>query len=332
MKQTLLIDGNSVGYGAHHATKLTVGRMQVQAVYGFVKSLRTLANKFTNSKFVVLWDGRAQWRYDLYPGYKGNRNSDDPIKIADKAAYKSQVPAIQKLVSSLGITQILPELNEADDFAGILSKKLPGYITLVSGDQDWLQLVNDRVSWFDPIRDIDVNTNSFLKFTGYTTPAEFLEGKILQGDTSDTITGVGGIGKDGAPLFVAQFKSIAEFHRQCDSGEFKPTKKAHLSLWKGTSELNQDDWLAANPCPTPDDPKLLKKHLKQYSGQGRLLEVRNRKLMDLSAVPPIDRSTWVNHPGEYNPTRFKALCERLNFQSVLRELDTYTNHFKKEAP
>lgn len=296
---TLIIDGNSLGHAAHNATKLTVGEMQTQAIYGMVKSCKLLAEKYPGWNQLVLWDGKAEWRKALYPEYKSNRKAKDEKQEAHKAAYKAQSPFVRKALQLIGIRQILVTSLEADDMAGILVKRATNNIVLVSGDRDWLQLVRPNVIWFDPIRDYRVGVGNFTEFTGYFTPREFLEGKALMGDTSDCIPGVGGIGEKGAPEFMAQFKSVENFFKQVDDGSFVPKKKAHQNL---------------------------------ASEEGRAAFKRNLRLMNLLDVPnPIKEDTQVTVPT-YNEAGFRLLCEKLAFMSILRDFDNFMTPFRALQP
>ncbi len=57
-------------------------------------------------------------------------------------------------------------------------------VKLITGDKDWLQMVQSGVVWFDPIRDRECNMPNFFEFTGYRTPEQFLDGKALMGDSA----------------------------------------------------------------------------------------------------------------------------------------------------
>lgn len=299
MSKTLIIDGNSIGYAAHHATKLSSGDLQTQAVFGFIKTMRELRGTYRDFTIIVLWDGRAQWRFDLTPEYKSNRDND-PKKVAVKEAYAEQRPYISRALNSLGIRQMTASSHEADDLAGLLVSRLtqmPGNeIVLITGDQDWVQLVRPGVTWRDLRDDSRVITldNLFNK-TGYKTPYGFLEGKCLHGDSSDCISGVGGIGEKGAPEFIAEFGSVRQFWNRCDSGDFKPTKKAHIRL-----------------C----------------SAEGRALFGRNLRMMQLLRVAPPAKSATKIEPGKFDKGAFQDLCGELAFGSILRNVDAFCNAFE----
>jgi DNA polymerase-1 len=336
-KHTLIVDINAVGYSWQQVTKLTSGGMETQAAYGVLKTMRELRMVYPKFTPLILWDGRAQWRYDMYPDYKSNRTST-PEKIAMKAAYAKQKPFIEQLLSSLGIRQLTAFKHEADDMAGHFVRKLSAdpehRIGLITGDGDWIQLVRKNVFWRD-MRDDSrlVTATNFYEYTGCKTPLEFLERKCLTGDTSDVISPVGGFGADGAPLFIAEHGSVREFWRKCDAGEHIPKNKAEQRLWKGRCEHDRDAWADLYPPDdgTPDHEKRRKKHVSNWPGQGRDIFARNFKLMQLLKIDPPRREDLKVDPGAFDKAKFEGLCGELAFMSILKNLDEFTNHFKPQG-
>lgn len=333
---TLLIDGNSMGYAAQQATKLTSGGMETQAAFGMIRGLRELRMTHSDYTPFVLWDGRAQWRFDLYPQYKGSRNST-PEQVAMKEAYTKQKPYIAQLLRHLGVRQLTVTTAEADDMAGYFAKQLssvPGSkVGLITGDEDWMQLIrgpssaSGEVWWKDPRSDAKfVNHKNFYDKTGCKSPFAFLETKVLMGDGSDEITGVGGIGEKGAPEFIAEFGSVREFWRRCDSGEFAPRLKAHQRLYAGTCPLDIDQWMA-NFEGDSADAKAMKKYKDSWPGQGRSIYKRNFQLMQLLKVAAPQKADVQLDVGKFDKEAFAKVCQELAFASVLRNLDEFTNHF-----
>lgn len=325
---TLIIDGNSIGHANHNATKLTVGDLETQAIFGVVKSIHALMQRHPGWNPLMLWDGRAQWRFDLYPEYKGNREATDAKQQAHKDSYKKQVPFIRKALQLMGVRQMLVESAEADDMGGLMTKKLADRgipVKLVTGDKDWLQLVRRGVTWFDPIRDRACNLTNFFEFTGYKTPEAFLDGKALMGDGSDHIGGVGGIGEKGAPEFLAEFGSVAAFYEQVDSGLFVPKKKAHVRLCGSIPLAKWEEGYDGDPS----DEKAKAKYMDKWPGEGRVIFQRNRKLMNLLDVPiPRSEDVVVIAPTP-DRERFRTLCEKLAFHSILRDIDAFLEPFKQ---
>lgn len=304
----IYIDGNGVGQAMHRATKLTYGGMQVQAIYGFARTLRDTRTAAPNAKIVVLWDGHAQHRFDLFPDYKvarTDKRASDPVEAANYEAYQKQKPIIYKMLSLLGIPQIRHPRLEADDLAGILSARAVASgarVLLTTGDTDWLQLVRPGVEWYDP-RDggKKITVQNFFQETSYEDGRAFLEGKALQGDTTDSIPPVGGIGGKGAAVLLAQYKSV--------QGLFDAVKGGHV----------------------PDAPRY-KKAFATFaaSEEARANFDRNMKLMNLidaRMVPMPEGSEPLVNNGSFNPESVQTLFGRLGFVSLLKDFPTWVQPF-----
>lgn len=307
MTPLILADSNALGHAYHNAMKLTVGDFQTQAIFGVIKAIQTYASVSPESSIFAFWDGEASFRKELLPEYKANRSealAADPEAMKRREAYRKQIPILKKGLELLGVPQILVPDREADDIAGAIvadTEPKGQKVTLITGDSDWLQLVGEHTSWIDPRGEgKKVTLENFLEMTGYHTPAEYLQGKCLVGDTADNIPGVGGIGAKGAPLLLAQFRSIKNFWVRCETGEYKPTKKAEISLWKGP---------------------------------GRNNFIRNLKLMKLRNPerPTLVEIARHTNPGKFQPDAFKALCERLAFMSILKNFDAFVKPFADRA-
>ncbi|WP_354734599.1 5'-3' exonuclease [Acinetobacter nosocomialis] len=336
----ILVDANSVGYAAHHAIKLYSGSMQTQAVFSFIKSMRELRQRYPEAGIIALWDGRAEWRYERAPNYKSTRRSDPKMEL-EHNAYKAQCPYIKRALKALGIKQMTSAIHEADDLAGILVQRLANdpnnRILLITGDRDWLQLVRPNVSWRD-LRDESrfIHWSNFYEKTGYKTPVAFLQGKALQGDTSDCIDGVGGIGEVNAVKILAEYGSVYEFWKQCDAG-LKPPTKALRSLYAGNSPFTKEEWesqfIYVEDSSLSDEQnekarkKALKAHMDAYVGQGRRLFLRNIELMQLLRPAPLQKEHLEIIKGEINPDDFTELCGELAFGSILKNVPNFMKPF-----
>lgn len=301
MTDTLIIDANAIGYAAHAGPKLRSGELETQAIFGFIKSMRGMKRYYPGYAPLVLWDGKADWRYTLLPEYKGNRTTD-PNRVKIKESYVQQRPHISKMLSALGVRQFTALKHEADDMAGYFVNQLTAgkpenRIAMVTGDVDWAQLVRPNVTWRDVRNEgRDIHMSNLMDQTGFATPYALLEGKCLQGDTSDCIPGVGGIGEKGAPEFLAEFGSVREFWRRVDSGELKPRYKSHLNL-----------------C----------------SAAGRMTFGRNFRLMQLMKVAPPAKQDVILDIGKFDRELFLDLCAEYGFNSILKDPDTFLRDFKE---
>lgn len=297
----LFIDGNAIGNAAHNGGRLNYGGMQVQAIFGFIKSMRVMLEEHTAARApVVLWDGRARWRFELFPDYKKSRQegNEKPADAERRQAYKEQRPFIQEAMKLLGVTQMQHANLEADDLAGFLCGQTNKQTLLVTGDQDWLQLVSRHISWHDPIRDRTVTYANFAEFTGCLDAQSFVQSKALQGDSSDEITGVGGLGEKRASEFLLEHNSVEYFWAKCDSGEYTPRLKRELNL---------------------------------QSPEGRAIFNRNMKLMDLRNAPRPDKDGLIITKGQFDRDGFADFCHRMGFLSITRDLDRFVSVFQERA-
>lgn len=306
-KHILIVDGNSIAHANHNATVLSVNGMQVQAIFGVLKSLRALLQATPGEKqLLVLWDGKAQFRLDMYAEYKGNREAMTPEQVTSKAAFKAQTPFIEKALSLLGVRQMRSPLLEADDLAGHLVPKLSAagtQVTMVTGDKDWIQLVDENVTWFDPIRNRKVTPANFLEFTGHFNANSFVQGKALEGDDSDNIDGIVGMGPKTAALFLAQWKDVENFFAAIERKEYTPAvRKSKKATSKHPEEL-------------------------LYSPEGYALFKRNVQLMDFKLSRKPEPGEVISTQTPADPAKFEHFCQRLAFASILREYTMFLKAF-----
>ncbi|MFA9261827.1 MAG: 5'-3' exonuclease H3TH domain-containing protein [Undibacterium sp.] len=310
MNRYLIIDGNNILHASNSMSKLTIGQTEVQAIFGFLRTIRRMVSVYATSVPIVLFDG-ASWRKMSYPEYKANREkSDTASSVKAKSASDSaklQLPAIIKALSLLGVTQVRAFNMEADDMAAILTDryvKRGDKITLVSGDKDWLQLVGSNVTWFDPIGDRKVSNVEDLKEKIGIDVADFkqfVEYKALCGDLGDNIPGVGGVGDKGAQEFLKQFGSFANFSNMCMTG-------------------------------TVDPATLPKKFRDLHDDEDKIIAfARNIKLMDLRTKSRPDPINLQVDRGEPNLAKFRALCERFMFKSFTKDLENWVSVFAAHA-
>jgi 5'-3' exonuclease len=303
----VVVDGNSIAHANHNANVLTVGTMQVQAIFGMLKSLRAILQGIPGEKrLITFWDGKAEFRKELFPEYKGNREAMTPEEEASKAAFQRQTPFIEKSLELLGVRQYRSPLLEADDLAGHIIPRLSAAgtkVTMISGDKDWIQLVDENVTWVDPIRARSVNMSNFLEFTGYFNSAAFVQGKALVGDNSDNINGIYKLGDVTAQMLLAEWKDMNLFFKAVDDGTYTPkTRKS-----KTAASLHPEQLLA--------------------SPEGRALFQRNVKLMDLRLSRKPAPGEMVIRDGKADIAAFELFCHRMAFRSILAEWGMFLKAF-----
>ncbi|MCR5685717.1 MAG: DNA polymerase I [Lachnospiraceae bacterium] len=219
------------------------------AVYGFWRTLLKILDTQHPSHIAVAWDlSRDTFRRRLYPEYKGNR-SDTQLPL------KEQFSTAQEMLKRAGVRQFMSREYEADDYCGTLSKlferEIP--VRIMTKDNDYLQLVSDRTNlWmihstakktdelykkYHLAKDDSVPERCFplnperVKAEFGVEPASIADLKALQGDSSDNIKGVPGVGPAGAVALIAHYGSIEALYDAMEGLDETALKKL-ASDWK----------------------------------------------------------------------------------------------------
>ncbi|WP_134645329.1 DNA polymerase I [Weissella cibaria] len=242
----LLIDGNSLAFRAFFALINQVDRfvnhegLHTNALVGFNNLLDGIVDPFKPDLALVAWDaGKTTFRTGKFDDYKGNRDKT-PQELVE------QFEPLRKMVALHGIKSYELLGYEADDIIGTTARmgEAAGYaVTIVTGDRDMTQLVSDDVSvWVTKkgISEIDHYTPAMVAevYDGLT-PAQIVEVKGLQGDTSDNYPGVAGIGPKTAIKLMKEYHTIPEMYERLD--EMKASKqKEKLIAGKEDALLSRD--------------------------------------------------------------------------------------------
>jgi len=169
---------------------------------GLLNTIMSFKASYSAKDVVVLFDkGKSSYRMGIYPEYKGNRDKAKVERTEEEKAkwdnfFEAQAEATERLYEA-GLTVICEYGVEADDVAAYLSKTRYNqydHIKLLSTDADWLQLLNDKVSIFAYVQQIEKDVQ-WLVDNLDCTPDQFLMAKIIAGDTGDNIFGVQGLGE-----------------------------------------------------------------------------------------------------------------------------------------
>ena len=220
MKKLVVIDGNSIVnrafYGIMGSRMLqTADGTFTNAVYGFLAILFKLLDDVNPDYLAVAFDLKAPTaRHKMYEGYKATRKGM-PQELAD------QMPILKNVLKAMNITIIEKEGYEADDILGTLSvrgEKDGLDVILLTGDRDAFQLATDRVTIQIPrTKAGKTETENFdrnkVKEVYGVEPKQLIEVKGLQGDTSDNIPGVPGIGEKTALSIIQRYGSIDNLYK-----------------------------------------------------------------------------------------------------------------------
>ena len=207
--QLYLLDGSSYIYRAYYGVRdlATSGGMPTNAVLGFTRMLLDLLQEERPDYLAVVLDCPREetFRRALYPPYKAQRDAV-PVDLV------SQLPYIRQILAALNIPALEAPGFEADDVIATLARAYAGQgleVTIVSGDKDLLQIVNDRISLLDTMK--SKRSGPQEVFERFGVPAELVADVLgLAGDISDNIPGVPGIGEKTAIGLVQRFGSLED--------------------------------------------------------------------------------------------------------------------------
>jgi len=203
--RVLVIDGtNNYKRCFSRASELSDKGYYVGGYVGFLKSMAFMIRSIAPSRVIIVFDGAGGSfrRKKLYSKYKSNRlkirsynremRNDN---IDESKSMEEQFKRLIMYLYKLPVTVISIDNIEADDVISYISNNF-NYDNLIisSTDKDFYQLVNDKVTIYDPISKTEITTDSIIEKYN-CSPNNFIYYKSLLGDTSDNITGVKGIGE-----------------------------------------------------------------------------------------------------------------------------------------
>lgn len=236
----LVVDGNSILNRAFYGIKpLTTKDGQfTNAIYGFLTMFDRIKADVKPDAVAIAFDLKAKtFRHKMYDLYKANR------KGMPEELHQQMAP-LKELLTDLGYRIVTCEGYEADDILGTLSKACAdtgNTCVIATGDRDSLQLVNDSVS----VR-LAKNLNGTMMYTPEVVEAEYgvppkklIEIKAIQGDTSDNIPGVAGIGPKGATDLIQKYDNIDYIYEHLDELDIKPGMRAKLENSKENAFLSR---------------------------------------------------------------------------------------------
>lgn len=195
----------------------------VGGVTGFLKSLGMIIRQQKPSRVVCVFDGKggSQKRRQIFPDYKGNRKTFTKLNRSynfenietEQNSMKWQLILLINLLTYLPVTVIAPDNVEADDSIAYLAQyvqELGGKSIIVSTDKDFLQLVTDKITVWNPIKKKMYNTNMVIEDYAIH-PRNFLLYRMVTGDKSDNVDGVKGI---GATTLIKHFPDLIKEERK----------------------------------------------------------------------------------------------------------------------
>ncbi len=255
----LVLDGNSILNRAFYGIKIltTQSGQFTNAIYGFLTTLKKVEDELNPELTAITFDLREPtFRHKLSDAYKANRKG-----MPDELA--QQMPVLKELLKYLGYKIITYAGFEADDIIGTLAKKCDeqGYeCVIATGDRDSLQLVSKNVTVRLVSTKFGKSTSVIFDeakvFEDYgVKPKQLIEIKALQGDSSDNIPGVKGIGEKTAKMLIQQFGDIDKIYNDIENIEIKQNLKDKLIKGKDSAYLSKTLGTIVTNVPIESDIK-----------------------------------------------------------------------------
>lgn len=242
MKKILLIDGSSLIFRAFYAIRnlTTKDGVFVNGVYGFLNMYYKVLELIKPTHVFVAFDkGSKTFRHNEFADYKGTRDN-----APNEITY--QFGILKDLLSSMNVNYLELDEYEADDIIGTIAKlaQKEGFeVDIFTGDRDYLQLVDDNILVYLTKKGISeiklMNTESILEEYDLS-PKQLIDVKALQGDSSDNIPGVKGVGEKTALKLIQEYGNLENLYENIDNlkGKLKENlvnekDKAYLSRYLG---------------------------------------------------------------------------------------------------
>ncbi len=294
-----LIDSYGFIFRAYHARarsaappmRTTTG-ISTEAVYIFHNMLRKLRAAYDPEYIAAIFESGKTFREEKFADYKANR-TEMPPDLGE------QIPYIRRLLEAMRIPVLEYEGFEADDVIGAMAKRASSDfdVVIVSSDKDMLQLVNDRVHMYNPVKeDVWYDPATTEEFMG-VKPAQVADLLALKGDSIDNIPGAPGIGDKGARDLIQRFGSV--------EGALDHAAEVERKMYRESLQNNREQIL-------------LSKHLAT-----------------IDTTVPIEFQMEDLAAGEPDVPELKKVYKELEFYSLLKELgpteDSHTRDYRTIA-
>ncbi|OGF44636.1 MAG: DNA polymerase I [Candidatus Firestonebacteria bacterium RIFOXYC2_FULL_39_67] len=210
-KKLFLIDGNSYLYRSYYAIKNLRTRKgaPTNAVFGFARLLFRIIKVYKPDYLAFAFDTKGPtFRHLAFKDYKAHREPPPEELII-------QMPVTKDLIKSFNMPSFELQGYEADDIITYLAKKgeKSGLsVTILTGDKDLLQLVNDNIQIMSAHKDDYIYDSEKVKEKYGITPLQMIDFLALLGDASDNIPGVDGIGEKTASELLKEFKGLDDIY------------------------------------------------------------------------------------------------------------------------
>ena len=314
-----LIDTFGFIFRAYHARarsgappmRTTTG-ISTEAVYIFHNMLRKLLSDHKPAYISAIWESsEPTFRSESFAEYKANR-AEMPEDLGPQITY------VRKLLDALRIPILEYPGFEADDVIGTIARRAEETgevdVVIVSSDKDMLQLVTDRVSMLNPMKDDTLyDPAKTQEFMG-VPPSSVADLLALKGDSIDNIPGAPGIGDKGARDLIMRFGTVENAIERAAEVERK--------MYRESLQNHKDQILMSKKLATIDTQTPVEWCLSSLAAQEP----------DIPVLKPIYRELeFFSHLKELGPTES---TEDKDYKSLLtaEEVNEFVTGIPEDVP
>jgi len=175
----------------------------------FIRTIQSLAKSYEAARTIVCFDfGKSYYRMDMHEEYKGTRKK--PQEEEEIKKYEDFFAVLNDLPEQLDEEVLKFRGVEADDILAWITQNISDrydHTWIVSSDRDLYQLIDQNVSIFNIFGRKEVTLQT-LQEDFEVTPSEYMLSRIIEGDKSDNILGIEGIGPKRAQALAREYKNL----------------------------------------------------------------------------------------------------------------------------
>ena len=195
----------------------------IGGVTGFLRSVAAVVRLIKPTRCIIVFDGKggSRRRKDIYPEYKANRANKTAFNRYQEFAsledeqdrMKRQFGRVIQYLNCLPVTTLSIDNVEADDIMAYIANEIytddKNRVTICSTDRDFLQLVNNRISVWSPIKKKMYTPSVMQEEFGFSSKNYLLYRSFI-GDKSDNIPGLKGVGPKSLIKYFPVFSEDRE--------------------------------------------------------------------------------------------------------------------------
>lgn len=231
----LLVDGINIAFRYLHRHNYS------SFTDDYIRTVSSLAKSYEAKRVICCFDaGASLYRKTLFPDYKANRKVERSEEEQER--FDKFFECLNATIEELPFEHYKFKGIEADDIIAYFSihlSKQYEHTWIVSSDRDLYQLLKEDVSIFNLFSRNEITLES-LKEKFDMTPREYAFSRIIEGDKSDNILGIEGIGPKRSAALVKEYKTLDNL---LTSLPLKGRAKYITNLNNGAKTLEQNEKL-----------------------------------------------------------------------------------------